>query len=996
MIDLKHILILIIVLIVVVFIIINVIPKKIEGATTTSTNITTNTINVDPTVTDKYEIDTTPSKWLNKKEMENVVNENGYYVKDWSSHIRLIVKLGCSFMILDEKTQTWKKTYVSVPINTPVTSKFCIMKQCNTITTYKTSYETKELSVEEIKQAKYFKIDIADYATLIQQLKTNFKITNDKLLSEAITFSKEGFDTIEGMDAVQKINGTPVLHFNPIEITNKYKDSYTINEDEISNLLQRFSSSRKTIGDLEYYIEAMISFDVTSEQEAVALIEFFNSQLNPTKQDYLPLEKLIAEYFNKYEIKKSDILDIATLQPGQFTNVIKKFNLQNIQLFPTTRNAENSMLEKLYNIHGINIPTIGKDNFGHYYMEDFFDAFITYGINPYKFFKDIYTNYKNLKIQNSSKNISNTLNAISTFDTNNIVNAFNNLITSLQSIGMKSLDVYMTYAEILKNTFNSSSMPYFGVMTRIWDEFKTYYNTYLKDIDDFKQKEEGPIVPETLRKFFQFVEDYYKNNKPKNNGSPKYFNVQILEFYWFFIVLNSYKADIDSLKRDIELGSTCESLLTNRRTGASNSLEKFSSMEPEPEIDAFSYINKQITKILNYISNMFSITREGLPNYPDVMVMSFFGINNFSQSQLGEFEKRLIELGVNDINPNADTWTNIMSFLKVMALNGIRYNGFDEFITVMKNFGANKILDWYSVMEQTANIKIRGITNVTNFLNEITKFGIRYTSNFKEFTTNITKLKPDFYSGNLSPLTSFLSDMRRIGFTYETPEKTITTNGFISYLEKLGITLAMYSSTVKFRLQKNCPDLPIEFPSLLVNALYNYSNTRGTEYGHNMNDIKTPDLIESVPVCNMVDNMQEAYMLCKNINEYNGKQTIIRQNVQNIIAFFYKEELEEIKAKSPKYKSMENRVSLMNGVSVGIIRFSKQFYPTDMSAYNLYTSIASFITVFPALAFQYISNEIHIKCNNIDGSCQYDIYVDPKYSFCRASKTDLTINLRPT
>jgi hypothetical protein len=388
---------------------------------------------------------------------------------------------------------------------------------------------------------------------------------------------------------------------------------------------------------------------------------------------------------------------------------------------------------------------------------------------------------------------------------------------------------------------------------------------------------------------------------------------------------------------------------------------------------------------------MFSITREGLPNYPDVMVMDAFGINDFSEQQLGEFEKRLIGLGVNDIDPNADTWTNIMSFLKVMALNGIRYNGFDAFITVMTNFGANKILDWYSVMEQTTRIRIGGITNITNFLNEITKFGIRYTSNFNEFTTNITKLKPNFYSGNLSPLISFLSDMRLIGFTYETPEKTITTNGFISYLEKLGITFDMYSSTVKFRLP-SCSYLPSKFPSLLVNALYNYSNASGTEYGHNMHDIKTPNLIESVPVCNMVDNMQEAYMLCKNISEYNGKQTIIRQNIQTIIAFFYKEELNEIKAKSKKYTSMENRVSLMNGVSVGILRFSEQFNPTDMPAYNLYTSIASFITVFPALTFQYISNEIHIKCN--DGSCQYDIYVDPKYSFCKASIRNPTISLR--
>jgi hypothetical protein len=987
MIDLKHILILIIVLVVVVFIIINVIPKKIEGATTTTIT------NIDPTATDNYQIDTTPSKWSNINDMKNVVNKYEYEVKDWSSHIRLIIKLGCSFMIFDEKTQTWKKTYVPVLKSTPVTSKRCIMNKCNTITTYKPSYETKELSVEEIKQAKYFKIDIADYTTLIQQLTTDFQIKNDKSLSEAITFSKsEGFDTIEGMDGdgVQKINGTPVLYTNQTKIIDKYRESYNVNVGiELSNLLKRFSSSGKTVGDLEYYINAMVSFDVKSEQEAAALIQFFNGQLNPTKQDYLPLEKLIAEYFNKYEITKSDILDTATLQPGQFTTVIKKFNLQNMQLFPTTSNADNSVLEKLYSIHGI-IPTIGKDETGYYYMEDFFDAFKAHNVNPYKFFTDIYTNYKNLKIQNSNKNISDTLNAIKTFDNNNIAKAFNRLNTSLPEIGMESLDVYMTYVEIIKSVISTKTSLDFANMKDIWVEFKKYYNNHLKDISDFK---DGPIIPETIKKFFQKVEGYYYSVPQKKSKSTLFFDDMTIGYLkQFFIILNNNNMDLESLERDIQKGLTCKSFTR----GHSPSVERFSAIEPESEIDAFSYINKKITKILNYISNMFSRTREGLPTFPDATILSGFGINDFSQTQLGTFEERLIELGVNNIDPNADTWTNIISFLKVMVLNGIRYNGFDEFITVMTNFGANQILDWYSVMEQTANIKIRGITNVTNFLNEITKFGIRYTSNFKEFTTNITKLKPNFYSGNLSPLTSFLSDMRRIGFTYETPEKTITANGFISYLEKLGITLAMYSSTVKFRLQRNCPDLPIDFPSLLVNALYNYSKASGTEYGHNMHDIKSPDLIESVPVCNMVDNMKEAYMLCKNIDEYNGKQTIIRQNVQNIIAFFYKEELDDIKAKSPKYKSMENRLSLMNGVSVGIIRFSSQFNPTDMSAYKLYTSIASFITVFPALAFQYISNEIHIKCNNIDGSCQYDIYVDDKYSFCKASKTNLTINLRPT
>ena len=95
-------------------------------------------------------------------------------------------------------------------------------KTCETITTNKTSYEPKSVSVEDIKKSKYFKIDINDYRTLIDQLVNDFKITTDKLLSEAITFSRsESFKTIEGLDsnaAVQKITGKNVLYDRVIEL----------------------------------------------------------------------------------------------------------------------------------------------------------------------------------------------------------------------------------------------------------------------------------------------------------------------------------------------------------------------------------------------------------------------------------------------------------------------------------------------------------------------------------------------------------------------------------------------------------------------------------------------------------------------------------------------------------------------------------------------------------------------------------------------------------
>ena len=985
MIELKHILILLIVLIV-VLVIMQVFMKKIEGVTTTTTT------NVDPTETE-FQIDTTPSKWVNINEMTTVI-QNKYTVTNWSSHIRSIIRLGCSFQILDETTKTWRTTSFLVLNIIPKTRQSCIRvfniqrrgftNNCRSITSYNTSYETKSVTTEDIKKARYFKIEINDYRTLIEQLVNDFEITNDDNLNKAITFSNsDAFKTIEGMDTVQKSTGKSVLYDKQVDIIRN--KGYIVDDDELSNLLNRFSSSGKTISDLVYYIDAMQSFGVNSEKDATLLIQFFNRNLNPKNQNYLLLEKLITEYFPNYGIKRiSDILEQSTsndIQPGPFTSAIERLKLQNMQLFPTTSNANNSVLEKLKNIHGITIPTNGKGPTG-YYMEEFFDAFNVHGVNPETFFNKIYDTYNTLKIQNSNKQISNTLNTIKTFDNSNIVNAFGRLNSSLSEMKMQNLNEYITYAEILKTTFNSSSsMSDFGTMKTIWSDFKKYYNEYLKDIPEFKQ--DGPIVPETLSKFFNIVEDYYDKNSTKNNGL-KFFNVKISEFYPFFNALNSYKLNFSSLQIYIQQGLTCESFLTSNRTG---NTDNFSTIESDVDT-----INNQITKFLNFISSIFTGKREGLTSYPDIMILTAFNINDFSEKQLGEFEQQLIGLGVNNIDPNADTWTNITSFLTVMVENGIQYNSFNDFTKMMTNFGAENIVKWYSVMNKVVSIKIRGIVNITNFLNEITTFGVRYSSNFDAFIQNISKLKPNFYSGNLSPLTVFLSDMKRIGFTYETPEKTTTTNNFIFYLEKMGITLDMYSSKGQFKLQ-NCAALPSSFPSLFVNALYNFSNTSGTEYRHDMYDIKTPNLIESVPRCNMVDNIQEAYMLSKNISEYNGRPALIRQNLQTIIAFFYKEELDEIKAKSQTYMSIEKRLSLMNGVSSGIIRFSAQFNPTDMSAYNMYNSIASFITVFPALSFQYLSNEIHITCN--DGvSCQYDIYVDPKYAYSRASTREQTINLR--
>jgi len=144
----------------------------------------------------------------------------------------------------------------------------------------------------------------------------------------------------------------------------------------------------------------------------------------------------------------------------------------------------------------------------------------------------------------------------------------------------------------------------------------------------------------------------------------------------------------------------------------------------------------------------------------------------------------------------------------------------------------------------------------------------------------------------------------------------------------------------------------------------------------------------------MIDALQEAYMIISSQPTYNSKSAIVFPNVAIIASFFYQEEMNAVVNQPNYYSDIEKRLSIINDIADGMIRYSEVFKPGRPREYKLYNDIAKFLKIFPVLSFQYFSNEFMGKCS--DGhDCLYSIYVDPTYSECKASTSKRTVNYRP-
>jgi hypothetical protein len=981
------------------------------------------------------------SIWKNVDAMKKIASDCSYTVNDWGTHIDIIVnKLGCSYYGYDKKTGKWTRKWRDEEVTYENTRyEYRYGKR------YEVKYNRKEIERrpyidEDITHTFYYEIDAEDYTKMLSQIVSKLKINNDADLQKMIDFHNsnnqtnqnnpnnntqlqnllnffnsirlqnwfkinkpnEKFSTIEGFDLglvsksniVVKKSGSEILNQNSVNmLTNK---DYSVLSNYYPDFIKNYTSKGKNLNDVQTHITTMKTFGITNENVYDYLNYLVNTKLNARKYTFLETDVLINNYFRSYSIENvTDLFDASTgslsektnVNDGAFTKTAMRFDLHNINipLFPTSSTGNSCIMEKLKAINSINIPTVGKNNKGGYNTDEFFQAFQAYNINSQQFFNEIYSNYSKLSIQNSSNDIDKTLHYISSFYQGDLIKSFKELDTNLSTTGL-SLNDYIEYSSILSKRVGS---PPYDSIANTWITFKNYYSNIAYS-DVYKFQYDNPVKPNTLTKFLDDIDIYYANNAPADSksNSQNYFYNGGGDFSKFISVLNDKKYTVSDVKRDIMLGQ-----FYSRFISINNEPEYFSNMGLDlgsSQYNPFSYIYNNISSIFNSIFNSFYGETEEFS--PDASILNEFGLSNFD-SDLKTLEEVLTGYNIDEINRTKTTWQNIMSFVTVLVKIGIFYPDMKNFIGTLRSIGANDIKEWYSVIKKLSYINIKGGSTIQNFLNIVNTFGVRYNYNLDEFIENMVIFKSDFSSGSLIPLTIFIEDMKKLNYTYETESGKVDINKIIKYFSTFEFTLNDYYSNGEIKIDSCNITLLPSFPHLFINSLYEYSNT--SSYGNNLDDIlQTKNLFG---VCQSVGAMQQAYMITMGLQEYNKTPAIIIPNVTLIVSFFYKEEMDEIINNPNFYLDMSGRVQrvqLMNDVaSVMIMYADTTFKDINNYTYNLYINIASFLQMFPALAFQYLSNEFLSKCSN--GNCSYDIYMNPNFTECKASTSNKTVNLRP-
>ena len=1021
-----------------------VLQSNINKTVTTTGELTSETVNVSDL-----------TKW-NIKELEPIASGLGYTVNDWSTHLDILVHdLGCTFYGFDTRVNKWNNTLYISNARRWIQNRrnvgyyrfrreygrfyYRIRREwVNAWSQWWSSIPVKQYSTNWVNDQKYineYKLDTIKYNSTLAEIVSKMEIRNDSELQQMINFDDgDQFTTIEGLapgsvnnqDVVRRPNGTGIVNDNTINMLEN--SNYYVSSDDFPDMAKDYASKGKTLADLKNHISIMEDFGIYSENVSNQLKNVITTTLN--SKSVLNIDLLITNYFSSYGIQNvSDFLDPSNKSQdeivyGGFTNAAVRFNLNNlnIPLFPTTSSSTDCVMYKLKQINGINVPTIGKDDGGVFHINKFFQAFQTYNVSSQIFFDKIYQYYTSTSIKDSTKDISKTLHYVNSIYPTSLTDAFQMLSKILTSLEL-SFNEYVSYVTILETRVG---MPPYYWIEYTWNNFKTYYkNIAYSDVSGVKL--DDPIKPSTLTKFLDDIERYYSRSAPNDSkkDSPTYFKPQNVDFTYFIWVINTRKYKVSDIKRDIRLGQTYSHLIKMYdNTEIPKSREGFTEMglqstfanhsgleehfvcgvrgfykrsgrENPPgscrENDPISYVYNELLSFIHKLTNNLFKNKEGNMSQEDYAVINSFGITDYG-SPLKELESKLMRYKINEINKDNTTWENIISFITVMIKIGIYNNEFDDFINILVSFGAKNVKDWYDVLTKLKSISITGSENIKTFITEITNFGVKYKQNFDLFIKYLNIFKSNFSSGYLTPLITFMNNMTSTTNTYQTNQGTNIVNNIIQYFSNYKFTLSMYYSDRSFGINACNQIMPKYFPSLLVMSLYEYGDG---SYVNNMYDIQANHNPSTLfELCDVVNAMQEAYMIVNARNEYNSRKALIIPNVIIITSFFYQEEMNAILNKPNYYSDTTKRVSMINDIADGMVRYSAVFKNTRQSDFELYNNIAKFLKIFPALTFQYLSNEFMEKCSN-GNECLYSVYVEPVYSECKASTINRTINYRP-
>ena len=833
---------------------------------------------------------------------------------------------------------------------------------------------------------------ITNYENIIRQFVSS-NLHNDADVLSTNNFNISTFTTMEGF-ADKVVNGIPITgrYIDQTDkitiagkniVTNSIIDTivnhnYNVQTTNFNAFVNKFKNAGKPMSDLTTYIQTMKSIGINSETIANKMVERLKQYCSNGDAPFHDIIKLITVNFKKYGITNVSAIfnEVSPREEdGWFIQTVKSYQLHTLSLplLPSTvSNAtSDSVMDQMYKINH-SIKTIGIN-----YMPRFFSDFNTYGVNSVSFFNSIYPIYSDtsLEIYNyqavgSSNGLSNALYKINGLSNSGLISAFQTLKSLLGQL-------HLNFNNYIQFTIQLKSRVLYTDIIPVWNDFKTYYTTI-----SYPSPASPPDANVTTVTLISWIDEI---NSVSSNS---YFSNEKGEFDTFLQILINHNYTTYRLKTDIGLGQTYDEFMNMH---SNEQFQGISNMMYDDD-DIFqnfarwfhSLFGMQFVETMKSKSNKKSASKK--VSESNKTILNRFGITDFNK-QLLSVENKLKKYGVKNMNSKKSEWENIVNVIDKLTRVNITIQQLDEFVLLMISFGAITITDWYNVLDKLTLLKIKSYDNIKTFITKITEFGVKYNQNFDLFIQYLNVFKSDFSNGNLIPVINFMKDMKTTQNTYNTSQGTEVVNNIITYFINYDFTLMVYYSNSSF--SKCSQTIPKNFPSLLVNSLYNYNSTG--LYGNSLYDIQANQNLTRFDQCDVVNAMQEAYMITNTLNTYNNRPELIVPNVTTIAAFFYKEELEAI-VRQAEYPNRK-RISMMNDIANGMVRYASIFKGIQQPVSDSYNNIAKILKIFPALTFQYFANEFISKCNETE--CLYSFYVDPTYSECKASTERPHLNYRP-
>lgn len=567
------------------------------------------------------------------------------------------------------------------------------------------------------------------------------------------------------------------------------------------------------------------------------------------------------------------------------------------------------------------------------------------------------------------------------------VEAFTKFNETLQNMKI-TYAAYINYYNTLQNIVGIQPN-----MKSILSNFATYYNTVAYS-DVSGHVLDKPVTINTL--FNEFI---YIIDQPGSSVPPYFTPTCAADFNEYlkkitkapFTVANIITQKNNYNSDDTTTGETYCKFMT-RGSGSNESFETYTQTNAPEDI---------LSTIYNYITKMFrKFTQiEGATtNISDSVAWeNFFGSYPYADKY---------DALINDLKSrNLSGSDNIASFVNSLLDANIYYTDYNTICRLFDQFNGGTTMPietLKSIIASLSKIGVKSSSEIVQFIGLISnRFGVSYSTNFNTFLNDLTRFNMGSNDVNMNAATKFINDMIQIGLTYATPQGTQKIESIITYLIHANLPLVDYyngpaskNTITSFNNgTKKCdiPSLPANFPSLFITSLYKYNTT---SYASLLYDIFNQTAIQNVEHCDIINAMQDAYMITSSLQTYNNSNALIVPNVKVIASFVYQEEMSAIVNQPNYYNNVQKRISMINDIADGMIKYSAVFKDGMQHDFEMHNKIAKFMKIFPVLSFQYLSNEFIEKCSN-GNECWYSIYVDPTYSECKASTSKKTTNYRP-